>query len=436
MDRTSYGSTAEAISKLTDPAQLQQMLKNPAYAGYTGVIIARISELNHIRQAAQAQQAAPPTVAQQALSGQAPPQSQAMAAGGIVAFKHGGKVRKYAAGGEVDPVPPFWDTVLGEWAHPIETIGKRYIANYKPSPKKAAPQPVTEEPVKYVESPAPKVEPKPEPVNPRDLAPIGLPDMGSSGIIALGGRSRKGHDYGTDSDAIYRRIQARIGSNPDVEAERAALAQDRDRNPHMAMIRAGLGMAQSASTNPHYGILGNAAVGAGEGLTDYMRGQEEQNKHLSELAKISRQERLGASTQAEQEYAANIRAQAQEEGANARAAMMTGGQNKQFVLENQLALRAANEMKQNDIKLHGRPTRSDMDYLEAGRARFVSGIRNADLMAGSRADLAAGAQVNARYNNLIKAHPDWSPQYAWQMAQVDDSGAPAPSGGQNYGSLE
>lgn len=100
MNRNDYGQKAEIIGQLTDVNQLMGLLRNPQYAGFTNVIIARLTELNKARQAPQAQQPPTPTVAQQAVSGQAPPDQPAMAAGGIVAFKHGGEVRKFAKGGK------------------------------------------------------------------------------------------------------------------------------------------------------------------------------------------------------------------------------------------------------------------------------------------------------------------------------------------------
>jgi len=93
MDRSNFGSTADIISRITDPNQLQAMLRNPQYAGFTSVIIARLTEINHMRQAAQGAAPQAPTVAQQAAAGQVPP-PQGMARGGIVAFRSGGKVKK------------------------------------------------------------------------------------------------------------------------------------------------------------------------------------------------------------------------------------------------------------------------------------------------------------------------------------------------------
>lgn len=101
MDRTGFGSTANIIGQITNPNQLQQMLKNPQYAGFTAVIIARLTELNHLRQAGQGAQPPQPTVAQQAMQGMPEQPMQGMARGGIIAFKHGGEVKGYAKGDQV-----------------------------------------------------------------------------------------------------------------------------------------------------------------------------------------------------------------------------------------------------------------------------------------------------------------------------------------------
>lgn len=96
MNRSNYGATSEIISQITDAQQLTAMLKNPQYAGFTNIIIARLTEIKRLQGAAQGAAPAAPTVAQQAVQPQQQPQPQpqAMARGGIVAFKDGGKVKK------------------------------------------------------------------------------------------------------------------------------------------------------------------------------------------------------------------------------------------------------------------------------------------------------------------------------------------------------
>jgi hypothetical protein len=64
------------------------MLRNPQYAGYTNIIVARLQEINRMRGAAQGAQPQQPPVAQQAMQG--------MSRGGIVSFRDGGKVRKFS----------------------------------------------------------------------------------------------------------------------------------------------------------------------------------------------------------------------------------------------------------------------------------------------------------------------------------------------------
>lgn len=460
MDRTTFGSTAEAIGKIVDPAQLQQMLKNPQYAGFTGVIISRLREITQMRQAAQAQQPAAPSVAQQAVAGQ-----QGMAAGGIISFRQGGRVRKYASGGDTrlgkytkQYLTPAEAPAYGEFGehagmthytptafeidnpfNMIDPYQAQLAAAVKEreralalSRSRGIAPPVQDTPIE--EKGAAAQQP---PERLEKFTPLSAPDTGIGGAVALGGRKRAGlPGLDESSDAIYNRIYSRIGNNPDADEERAALKKDDARNPHMAMIRAGLGMAQSASTNPHHGILGNFAAGAGEGLTDYTRGREGYKKQLAELAKVSRQERLGASSQAEQEYASNMRARVSEEGQNARARLLSGAQNKQWSYEETQAVARANELMQRDIKLHGKLLKPKLEYLDEGRRMFVSGIRNADLAAETRAATAIQAAETKIYNDAEKMQPG-SGAYALQAFRAQQGmGATGAGGGPNYGSME
>ena len=99
MDRTSYGATAAIISKITDPNQLDQMMRDPRYAGYTNVIVARLNEIKQMQAAAQAKQPQPPTVAQQVMQPpaqqQAAPQQQALQQG----YAEGGGIRGFSNNG-------------------------------------------------------------------------------------------------------------------------------------------------------------------------------------------------------------------------------------------------------------------------------------------------------------------------------------------------
>ena len=144
MSRSNFGATADAISQITDPNQLTAMLKNPQYAGFTSVIIARIAEIQRTRQSADAKQPQAPSVAQQVLSGEQV-QPQAMAKGGIVAFRDGGQVRGFADGGELKPGYHWVNTRSGRKQEPNRSLWDPFglnapIQNPAPTVQVPAPQ--------------------------------------------------------------------------------------------------------------------------------------------------------------------------------------------------------------------------------------------------------------------------------------------------------
>ena len=378
MNRTSYGSTVGLIDQITDTNQLTQMMRDPRYVGFTDIIIAKIGQISQRRQAAQGQQPPAPTVAQQMLAGAGPQPQQAMAKGGIVAFKDGGQVRKFANQGAVVADSPWYDRLVpppsfqeqvsmqpspvasqpetGFW-HDIKTSAwgdtpakaptpaEVQVANTQSAQQKQPNQPVV---AQFVPNP---------------LATSG---GGSSSEASSRSRVRKSDtssrvDPGTTQvltapemhDQAYYQAQyeKNNGVNPDMVAARAqndeTIAAHRlqaARSPWMAVTEAGLNMANNASINPNAGILGNFASGATAGLGAYLG----QQKELSRQAEEDQKTRMAFAT-AEQtrrdnairfstgesradkvalasfndsqakEYGANKRTEAVEYGANKRA---------------------------------------------------------------------------------------------------------------------
>jgi hypothetical protein len=424
----SYGSTAEAIGRITDPAQLQQMLKNPSYAGFTGVIIARISEINRMRQAAQAQQPTPPTVAQQALSGQAPPQQQAMAAGGIVAFKHGGKVRKYDTGGKVDKVPAFWDTVLGDWAHPVDTIGKRYIANYdyKPKTGKATPAPQAvapvPEPMTQPQETATPPKPLGPPINPKDYGVD--PMVGGAGGIRAGLRSPDYSRVKSFEDYLKEMQTGNEGDMKNLAEDRAAIKTGQAQNPHMAMIAAGLNMAHDASVNPHSGFMGNVAAGGLGGLNYYTQQGDQQAAQLRDLNKVSRQENQAMRAAAVQERGQDIRAAS---ASAAQTAMAKAYANKGFLDEQDIRGYAAYLAKQD--RASGQPVKDPAYYVMEAK-QHANAISSGMQIAGVNNAAKAVTATQTGWNNYQKTNgPVPFERYQQMISSGQPDAAQAESGG-------
>lgn len=339
MDRSSYGSTAELISKITDPNQLQQMLKNPQYAGFTGVIIARLTEINRMHQAQQAQQPPAPTVAQQALAGQPPQAQQAMAKGGIVSFKHGGKVRKFDKGGSLghytyaalapdevaeDPEAP---TNHAGMEHSTAT-SSRYpnsleIALAADKKHRSDAMAIMQANAKRQASLTPAGANAPTPVaaapqpdaQPKDTTPPNQKDFAVDASGGIGG-GYSARNRGADLSGVHSVAQNIADLRGDagnedaanLKSDRAAILENQRQNPNMALMAAGLNMAHDASVNPHSGFLGNAAAGGISGLGYYTQQGDQQANQLRDLNKVSRQENQAVRTAAVQEHGQDVRA--------------------------------------------------------------------------------------------------------------------------------
>jgi hypothetical protein len=354
MGRMDFGNTAELIGQVTDVNQLQQMLKNPQYAGFTSVIIARLTEINRMQQAEAGAQPEAPTVAQQAMQGQVQPEQQAMAKGGIVAFRHGGAVRGFASGGKADDEwlydrereyfgntkreaakaaemiektkSPLLKPVvglaglthigLGGVADAVDPLarGLRYGVTATPynesfdsaEPTAGVPVQPSVEPVAVQE--APKGLPALAPMSEQDL---GLPSIGAGGYRSSsgGGKGPKTlTEYYNERKALY-----------DAEKPKPKTKEELAREANMLRLRrqeqAWNAMGQSANKNPHLGILGHGIEGSAASTAFNEKQLADADAEAKAQAKMDQQDRKALLESSDREY-----------GADARAARMTDAQ--------------------------------------------------------------------------------------------------------------
>jgi len=339
MGRMDFGNTAELIGQVTDVNQLQQMLKNPQYAGFTSVIIARLTEINRMQQAEAGAQPEAPTVAQQAMQGQVQPEQQAMAKGGIVAFRHGGAVRGFAGGGNTEreiekaaariegTKSPLLKAVHG--AAGVVNIGLGGVADivdpyarslrygvtgtpYNESFDSA--EPTAGVPVQQSVEPAAVQEaPKGLPA----LAPMAEQDLGLASIGGGGGyRSSNGGGKGPKTLTEYYNERKALY---DAEKPKPKTKEELAREANMLRLRrqeqAWNAMGQSANKNPHLGILGHGIEGSTASTAFNEKQLADADAEAKAQAKMDQQDRKALLESSDREY-----------GADARAARMTDAQ--------------------------------------------------------------------------------------------------------------
>ena len=304
MNPSNYRRITEIIGQITDPAQLQQMRHNPQYAGFTNIIEARIGEITRMRGAAQGAQQPQPSVTDQAMQGGEQDQ-QLMAKGGIVAFKHGGKVRNFASGGPTSSqeaadaaaqrnragITDAWDSLKYTMNRPAvpmlrETLGIGETA--RPQAPTTSTAPIN-----------PQAQPDSGQQKQIALPPIAFKDPDSSvgGLGSLSARSSSGGrgdgerrvktaaEYATEQNAI-------LGPNTAATEERANIQDQKAGAFDNFLMRAGLGMANAATQHPQGGILGAGAAGATEGLAGYTTEAAARNAQLANLARTERAEKV------------------------------------------------------------------------------------------------------------------------------------------------
>lgn len=349
MHPSEYGKTAEIIGQLTDPQQLTQMMRNPQYAGFTNIIVARLQEINRMRGAAQGAQPQQPPVAQQAVQG--------MSRGGIVSFRHGGKVQKYARGHEVvrgidrgDASQSLWNMIAPsaeQKAHPWgvpstaasavnpaanlsdqeqQDIWSGANHNYPVDKSQYAYGAPGDVPTvihdpnspfgagDYAWAKANGInigEPTPKPIS--QLPPLAareIPQINTGGIGILSNQG--GGDYPTTSFQEYAdQINAFAGKDENDIKAREELDTQKKRSPWMNVMMGGLTMAEQGASNPRAGILGNFATGAKTGLEGYGKDRDAMATRQDALNKASRAERMGIAGLAVTETGQDKRLQAQ-----------------------------------------------------------------------------------------------------------------------------
>lgn len=558
MDRSSYGATAEMIGRITDPAQLTAMMRNPQYAGFTNVIVARLQEINHMRQAAQGAAPQPPTVAQQALQnaqqsmqpqqamarggiiafkgggkvknleqytyqqseyvpetphsvskelrmppppvgpalirdavrgGDAPPTAyspyydassaadepvQQKARGGIVAFKDGGKIKRFAKGGDTDntrdPYAEGWKSIgggakkLGAAALDIgqlPAVALRRAYNVGVGLPNALgadlpyvdPGSATPYYDRYVRgaqaatSPTygvdamsgaaptvlpPGAQPSAAPATPEPLPPVsqqdlGLPSMGGgiSSLLASSGGARpdrKLSDYTDEMSQV-------LGPNKDLAEARANIAAQKANALNNALMYAGLGMARSASTTPQQGILGNLAAGATEGLTSFDKQEQERQQMLRDLGRQERSERMGILSAGVNERGQDVRADRQMQLQRMGLGLQAQALKAPALLEQAIRQRAVDLANADRAQGVQRPL---SDYHLQAWQEYNSQLG----VAGMRADTQRAAQRAAYITKMQQMNPSLSAQYLGQQFDAGVAGAGGGATGTNYGSLE
>jgi len=419
MGRTDFGNTASLISQVTDKNQLQHMLQDPRYAGFTSVIIARMTEINHMEQAAAGAQPEAPTVAQQAMSGQVVPEQQAMARGGIVAFRHGGEVRGFKEGGEPSAAAIVWDAVAGD--------AKR---SFLPKPEPALlpwsgkynDTPVTPASVKAAQAEAKRQQEEGKGLPP--LAPVtekelGLPSLGGSGgyrVASGGGKTKTMTEYYNELRGLYDKGKP-AAKTPEELAREARLLELRQQ------AAAWDAMGQSANANPHLGILGHGIAGnsASRAFAEKERADADAERKAQE--KLAQLDRKNIADAAAREYAADAR--------NDRAvAAQYAGINAQLkapaLLEQRIRRLAIANMNADRAKNIQRPFEQ---YEAEAWAVYNTGLRTQELRGATAERIATQAGWN-RYQD--RNGPVDFERYAGLVSSgvIQDGGA---TGGQILG---
>jgi len=387
MNRSNFGNTAELIARVNDVGQLTNMMRDPRYAGFTSIIIARITEIKHERDAAQAMQPQQPSVAQQALTPAqpAPTPMQGMASGGIVAFRDGGQIRGFASGSTVtDPNPTvpegftrfynpntkIWMTVPeGTSTTRIveaprvtgvdEAIAAKAAAHRQELQRQAAANNVLAGGVRAAPATPASV---PQASQPADLPPTEAlaepysPASGTvgSGLGSLRVSSGSRNTPTLNADEAMAKIK-KYGANPEQDtadkvelaAERKSYQDQKDNALNMAAIRAGLGMMAGTSPN----ALQNIGQGGVEGLGQYTQDVGTANAGIRALGREERMDRTADKRLSQQAYLGILQDQAREYGADRRAAMMASQGMRQGQIDEVHRNQLAADLKRKDPTL-------------------------------------------------------------------------------------
>jgi hypothetical protein len=355
MSRFDFSAVANDIS--TNPAYtppvLQQMMQNPKYGPYLAVIQSRMAKEQGERQSAQAaqgmQQQQP--MGQTAQTTQQPVPQQAMAGGGIVAFKHGGEVRGYTKGGVVSAED--WaiaKTIDPATTDPLATIDEarrtrpQALAeaarvqgdpSNRPRPDASAPsiwhgiagRPAIEraDPAQRPEAgipaaaqmqaqqqsapaaPGPQYSADPNYVKPSPYA-LGLGAGGGSSVTTKGPGDRSGissiAQYANDMASAEDGIKF---NDPRSDKARAAVDSDYKQRNWRALGDAAIALGHDATVHPYYGGRGNilAAIEGANG--SYKASDLDQQTRLAALDKAEADKRSGIAKLAVSERGQDVR---------------------------------------------------------------------------------------------------------------------------------
>lgn len=454
MSRSDFGAKAEIISRLTDPQQLTAMLKNPQYAGFTSVIIARLTEINQMKQGAQGQQPQAPTVAQQAVQGQAPQPQAApqpppgMSRGGIVAFKQGGEVRKFGEGGAPEnpaarrraellrraqdiipnPMRAVAD-VAGIKLKPVEVRRTQVAPENLGIMRVDNSQPV-EDPRTRLQS-APPTDQQKQAGDTRTGLPLSQQQLFGKDTSGISGTTSSGIKAGTPGEELskyYSGITNLLGPNRELESQRAELQKDKADNINFALMHAGLGMAQAGAEHPTHGFLGNLATGAGEGLGSFEKSAATRQAGERELGRLDRAERLGLAGLAVNERGQDVRA-LRNEALQRQQLSLQSQMYKQPYIDHQMTMALATELANADIDPQtGKPRHGGAYYYGQAKPVINSGMYGAN----ARGATATRGQYEKELSDFRKEHigdkTAFFPSYeAWQSQRGLGGTSPAPT---------
>ena len=343
------------------------------------------------------------------------PQTQAMAGGGIVAFKQGGKIQGYARGSQVewklpDQMQSGYDArqaaKAAAWAkenrnprtnRPTGTNPYVPVERNTPTAVTTSPPVTTPGAAAAAAAAAPDVPPKVE------LDPHYFDGMSGAGISSLSGRGSGSLSMPKldieDPDVHDRKYymdqqQDFMGNNDDLTASRAQQAKieaghDQEAADNGYKSLAYLGLYTAASQRSDF--LGAAAEGGIKGLDQYSAGRQQAAKARSEdlarrlqIGSIERQERAGMYHQGAADERADKHAKTEvdiarlhNDAANARAKMSVDAMNKPAAIQDARAQYFAHEAYKDDIK-NGIPPQGAGAYYQIGQYQANPGSYAAD----------------------------------------------------------
>ena len=388
-----------------------------------------------------------------------------MAKGGIVAFKHGGKVRKFANGGLPDDTDPY----TGE-----SVSGRQYLANLHANPPPTPLTPaqikaqndanwaqVTSDPkvaaiiaqhTKGPKPPASGVASLPVAAAPGSVSmPAGWknpPPLTPSDMLSVGYGSGNGGRNTVDKPQafaeLYGQAQKAINGDPnDKDSQAYATAQDRKISAGnrsmalpLALMTLGTGMMGEAGRHPNNGLLGNLGDAAAPAIQAYTKQADQADAQDLALTQEQRKQNQAIGIMSTQEAAAQQRANASANRAEQHDRMLMAMQNKPWMMnENNIRALSASLAKQDNYQ------KPQQEYDLLARQKYTAANSQYAASADAREEInSASARAkfyNDEYTKAYDATKDDAKANAAAtraLAQRDElfgnkSGGATPAGG-------